>query len=149
MLPAFVAEITSGELARKKADAKRLSEQPTFGEWSQVFLAQHVSQDPDRAATRTAYANMLRLYLLPPFGSHKLAEITAPMVREAMQELYRRGRAMRTVRLAFAVLHRAFDAAIEDEVLKVNPVPRFSKLRLGDTETAADSAKRHALTAPK
>ena len=149
MLPAFVAEIQSGELARKRADAKSLSEQPTLAVWSQIFLAQHVSQDPDRAATRTAYANMLRLYILPALGSHKLAEITAPMIRDTMQELYRRGRAMRTLKLAFAVLHRAFDAAIEDQILKTNPMPRFSKLRLGDAETPADSAKRHALTAPQ
>jgi integrase len=90
---------------------------------------------------------MMRLYILPAIGSHKLSEITAPMVRETMQELYRRGRAMGTIKLAFAVMHRCFDAAIDDGYLKESPVPKFSKLRLADAEGAQESAKRQALTA--
>ncbi len=77
------------------------------------FLVQHVSQDPDRAATRAAYASMLRLYILPTLGRHKLSDITTPMIRDLMQELSRGKRAMRTLKLVYAVLHRALDAAMK------------------------------------
>jgi integrase len=69
------------------------------------------------------------------------------MIREAVQSLYRRGRAIRTIKLAFAVLHRCFDAAMEDGYLTANPTPKFKKLHLGEGERPADSAKRHALSA--
>lgn len=147
MLPAFVAEIQSGETERKKQDAERLSKQPTLAEWSGEFLASHVKQDADRAATRAAYASMIRLYILPALGAYKLSEIEAPMIRDAMQALRRKGRALRTIKLAYAVMHRCFDAAVEDGLLNQNPMQKFSKLHLGENEGEAESAKRHALTA--
>ncbi len=146
MLPAFVADVQNGEAARKKAEAKRLLEQPTVAVFSEIFLASHVSQDPDRAATRTAYANMLCLYLLPKLGDCRLAEVTQAKLREALQEQFKQGRALGTIRLAHAVAHRLFDAAVDDGYLKENPTPKFKKLHLGKSQTASEGAKRHSLT---
>ena len=146
-LPSFVAEIQSGAFAAKKVETKKLSEQPTLSEYCPSFLSGHVTLDPDRLATRAAYGNMLRLYILPTLGRHKLSGISGAMVRECLQDMHGRGRAISTIQLAHAALRRLFDAAIDDGLLKENPTPRFSKLRLGDIQSAADSAKRHALSA--
>lgn len=149
MLPVFIAEIQSGAVAAKRAKAKMLSEQPTFAEWTETFLSRHVSQDEDRMATRAAYGNVLRLYVLPALGRHKLADISGPMIRDCLQDAHRQGRAIRTIQLAHAALRRALEAAIDDGYLKENPTPRFLKLRLGQVDSASESAKRRALSAPQ
>lgn len=141
MLPAFVADVQKGVFEAEKAEAKRLSEQPTLTEFADMFLTAHVSQDPDRAATRAAYGNMLRLYILPELGKLNLSDVTAAAIRDTMQKLNRNGRALRTIKLAHAVMHRIMDAAKEDKYLSENPTPKFSKLRLGDGESPAESAK--------
>jgi integrase len=147
LLPAFVAEAKAGLVTAERAAARKRELQPTLAEWTETFLAQHVSQDPDRLATRTAYRNVLRLYVLPELGSYRLGEVRMALVREILQEEHRAGRSINTIRLARAVLHRAFDAAIEDGYTDVNPTPKFSKLKLGDGDSAAERAHKAALTA--
>jgi len=148
----FATEVRSGAFAADKVERAKFAGQPTLAEWSPLFLSGHVSLDEDRQATRTAYGNMMRLYIVPALGTHKLSEITTPMVREALQAMYRsggqngRGLAMGTIKLVFAVFSRCFEAAKDDGYLQANPVPRFSKLKLGDVEGPAESAKRHALS---
>lgn len=144
---AFVTEVSSGAYAKGKEEKKKLASEATLVEFSPVFLASHVSQDPDRAATRTAYANMMRLYALPALGNQKLSQIKAADIRDFLQGMFKNRRAIGTIKLAYAVLRRCFDAAIDDGYLTQNPMPRFAKLRLGDHDTKADHAKRNALTA--
>jgi integrase len=146
LLPAFVAEAKSGDIDRKRAAADARDQQPTLRDWSTVFLAQHVSQDPDKLATRRAYAGEVRLHILPVFGDLRLHEITTAKVRQMMQDHRAAGLSIRTIQLAYAVLRRMFDAAIEDGHPIVSPMPKFSKLRLGDAETGAEVAQRSALT---
>jgi integrase len=143
---AFVTEVSSGAYSMAKVERKKLATEPTLAEFFPVFLTSHVSQDPDRAATRTAYANMMRLYWLPPLGKQKISATTASDIRDVLQALYRNGRAVGTIKLAYSVMRLFLDAAIDDGYLRQNPMPKFGKLRLGDHETKMESAKRHALT---
>jgi integrase len=148
MLKIFRAKAESGELERMKAEATARGQQPTLREWSKVYLAQHVSQDPDKLATRRAYEGEVRLHILPTLGDRRLGEITWPVIREMMQAHRAAGLSIRTIQLAWAVLRLMLDAAIEDGVMKsANPMLKFSKLKLGDAETGAEVARRSALTA--
>lgn len=149
MLPRFIADTRDGVIKREREAAEARAAQPTLEAWCKTFLAQHVSQDHDRMATRAAYANALRLYILPTLGQHRLHEITKAMVRQTMQDQYRAGRSIATLRLAHAVLHRAYEAAIEDGYTASNPLPKFAKLRLGNGESGAETARRSALTGPQ
>jgi integrase len=149
LLPVFVAEAKAGLVEAERLKARKRAEQPTLAEWVEVFLAQHVSQDPDRLATRTAYRNVLRLYVLPTLGRHRLHEVTSAMIRETLQEQFAKGRSINTIRLACAVLHRLFDAAFEDGYPITNPTPKFSKLKLGEDDNPAERAQKAALTAPE
>src|SRR5580692_3852518 len=72
LLPPFVARAQSGEIERQRAAAKAKGEQPTFKAWSEIFLAQHVSQDPDRLSTRKAYEGVLKTHVLPRLGDKRL-----------------------------------------------------------------------------
>jgi len=146
LLAAFVAEAKSGDIDRRRAAADAKDRQPTLREWSKVFLVQHVSQDPDKLATRRAYEGEVRLHILPALGDLRLHEIADAKVRQMMQDHRAAGRSIRTIQLAYAVLRRMFDAAIEDGHPITNPMPKFSKLRLGDAETGAEVAQRSALT---
>src|ERR1700761_6436191 len=51
---AFVTEVSNGAFTQAKVERKKLAAEPTLAEFSPVFMTAHVSQDPDRAATRTA-----------------------------------------------------------------------------------------------
>jgi integrase len=146
LLPAFVAEAQSGDIDARRAAAKALTEQPTLTDWVAVFLDRHVSQEADRLGTRIAYASVLQRYVLPTLGAHRLNEITGPMVRDCFQDTRRKGRAVNTLKLAYAALSRAFSAAIDDGAAAVNPLPKFAKLYLGEIASASDQARRHALT---
>jgi integrase len=146
LLPRFIADTRDGVFRREREAAEARAAQPTLEAWCKTFMAQHVSQDPDRLATRSAYANALRLYILPTLGQHRLHEITGPMIRQTMQDHYRAGRAISTLRLAYAVLHRAFEAAIEDNYTTSNPMPKFASLKLGEGVSGADTARKSALT---
>lgn len=147
LLPAFVARAKAGQIEAERAAAKKRDEQPTLAEWSKTFLAEHVTQDADRLATRVAYESALRLYVLPTLGDKRLHEITAPMIRQTMQAHHADGRALGTIKLARAALRLALQAAIDDGLLQVNPVPTFAKLRLGEIEDPADVAQDAALNA--
>lgn len=146
LLPAFVAEAQSGAIERERASAAARNAQPTLDQWSETFLAQHVSQSPDRLSTRLTYQKAFRFWILPALGSHRLHEITAPMVRDALQAQFHAGRSVATLKLVLAILRRALGAAVEDGVIQANPVPTFAKLRLGLEVDTAEVARRSALT---
>ena len=146
---AFVTEVSNGAFDKAKAERKKLSDQPTLAEWVPVFLSQHVTHDEDRAGTKTTYANMLRLYVVPTLGNKRLSELDAPDFRTLFQSLYAHGhgKAMSTIQLAYSVVRLCLDAAIDDRLIVANPLPKFRKLKLGEVEKPAQRAKNRALTA--
>jgi len=71
--------------------------------------------------TREDYTNIVRRYLMPALGAQRLTHLTPPMVREMLADLTRRGLAPRTVGYARAVLRRALNQAVGDNLLVTNP----------------------------
>jgi integrase len=146
LLPAFVAKARTGDIERERAVALARNQQPTLADWARTFLTQHVKPGDDYLATRATYENVLSRYVLPALGEKRLHEITGPMIRDCFQTARRKGRAVTTLRLTYAALSRAFNAAIDDGVIAASPLPKFAKLYLGDIPTASEGAKRRALS---
>jgi integrase len=71
--------------------------------------------------TREDYARSLRLYLVPEFGTTRLADITPPDVRRLIRRLEDQGKKATTIRGILAPLKALFATAVEDGALRSNP----------------------------
>lgn len=107
----------------------------TVGEWLDVWLA-GLRLSP----TRDTYEQMIRVTLKPHVGDVKLARLTTARVNALYRRLEERGSArggplaVRSVRLAAAVLSMALKAAVEAEppLISRNPAARATPPRLRD-----------------
>ncbi|MDT0571860.1 site-specific integrase [Streptomyces sp. DSM 3412] len=74
-------------------------------------------------AVRTVdlYQHLLRLYILPTFGTLDLDEITAPRVREWRAERLRATSAKTTVAKAYRLLKGIMETAVDDDLISRNP----------------------------
>jgi len=111
---------------------------PTFKEYADRWLQDHVTVFR-KPATVLNYRNVLQSHLVPHFGIWQLDQIDRGAVRGFVAKLVAEGKlGHATIRLILAVLRALCNAAIEDGVVKENPVVRVRKLipAAGQTFTA-------------
>ena len=89
-----------------------------------------------KQATYDSYSNMLRLHVLPAFGSVKLRQLQRGRIREWLAGRLTASYARESVRIMQATLRAMINAAIDDGVIVANPANGLARqLRL--TTTAA------------
>ena len=156
MLPAFVAEVTSGAYDAKKAAARALSAAPTFKEATAYFLANYLPQDPDGDATRHAYAYALGL-VSNELADKRVGDITRAELHRVLMELSRTGRgraradgskslAFASIRAIHAVVSKFFRYMVDEGTITASPMPTFRRLPIGRGEDAAERVRRAALS---
>jgi integrase len=99
------------------------------GVWQQVHQA--------KVGTRRVYEIQLRVHLLPEFGALPVRDLTRARIKRflagKLDEWRQKGReGGPSVRLMLAVLHMLLEAALEDQLIAVNPAARLAKvMKLG------------------
>ena len=86
-----------------------------------VYAAQWVGERELAVRTVDLYRHLLRLYILPTFGTLDLDEITAPRVRAWRAERLRATGARTTVAKAYRLLKGIMETAVDDELISRNP----------------------------
>lgn len=71
--------------------------------------------------TEELYRRLLRLHILPTFGTYDLDEITPPLVRTWRTERLRTTDARTTVAKAYRLLKAIMETAVDDELIRRNP----------------------------
>jgi integrase len=103
----------------------------TVGEWSRRWLETKVDLKP---STRTRYAGLLRVNVLPRWGDVQLADVTHEGVAAWVAELSASGLSAATVRQAHRVLSLAFSLAVRDGRMARNPADHVPLLRAARRE---------------
>jgi integrase len=141
----WLDDVTTAVTSGTYVDPRRAS--ITVGEWSERWLATKVDLKP---STHVRYEGLLRVNILPRWGSIPLADVTHERVAAWVGELSASGLAASTVRQAHRVLSLVFTLAVRDDRLARNPadhvpLPRAVKrervfLTMDQVDELADAA---------
>lgn len=102
---------------------------PHLEEFAKRWMENYV-RPTNRPSTVTDKASMLRIHLLPAFGSSRLDEITTARVDALVAKLVRAGRKPKTINNILSTLHCCLSIAVEWSELKF--VPKFRWQRTGE-----------------
>jgi integrase len=143
---------TRTEAAQQQADATkstrhrltpRVDPNVTVRAYATAWLRQHAIEQDLKPRTVESYDATLRLHILAvdvgtkTFGDLPVAAIRRPLVKALLAQQRAKGQSRDSVRITLAVLSAMFDAAVEDDLLVVNPAHRLRKaLRLGTSQHA-------------
>lgn len=92
----------------------------TMGEWFAVWLRDYQSHTTGR--TLQTYASVVNKRLRPLFGEIMLSNFAPVHARRLVSTMKRDGLAPATIRHALAILRCALKAAVDDGLIKTNPV---------------------------
>jgi integrase len=156
LLPAFVAEVQSGVFAAAKEAERAKEDAPTFSAYVTEFLKDHTRIDADGEGTRRAYRNSLGK-VSTEIGDLRIGTITKRMLQKCLRNLYQTGRktprsdgstslSIASTKLVYAALSALFLTAVDEKLIARSPVPKFSKLKLGEETKAADRIRRNAMS---
>ena len=102
--------------------------EPSFNEYAEQWLKQHAELSC-KPSTVAMYRLILRLHLLPTFGTVRLGQITRTMVKMFLSKKATGGRFSRdSLRLMLCTLSVIFSHAIDDELVANNPAAKLGKL---------------------
>ena len=111
-----------------------------FEMYSQRWLKEYADVEL-KESTSASYRQLLRLFVLPRFGSAKLSAIHRDDVKSWLAEMSAAGKFSRnTLRLALATLRVVLSHAVEDGLIDRNPAEklgRFAKTEKVQAEAAA------------
>ncbi|GAA4010322.1 site-specific integrase [Streptomyces marokkonensis] len=86
-----------------------------------VYAEKWVEERELAVRTEDLYRHLLRLHILPTFGTFDLDEITAPRVREWRAERLRTTAAKTTVAKSYRLLKGILETAVDDDLVSRNP----------------------------
>jgi len=118
------AKLTLGDIGVAEDERPRV---PTFKEYANQWLESY-GATAIKYSTLESYKNELRNHILPVFGSKALDEITRADVKRYLYEEQKKGLSGATVRKHLAYFGNIINHAIDDEIIKVNPAQKLSKL---------------------
>jgi integrase len=120
---------------------------PTFAEFGARFMKEYAAVALKRN-TREGYQRVLKVHLLPAWGSRLLDSITRADVKALLLGKRQAGKAQGTVQNIQIVLSSIFTYALEDEVLTAHPAQRMGKfIRKGDRKKDVKPLTREQATA--
>ncbi len=91
----------------------------TLDQFMEGWLATKTSQV--RLSTGRLYSNMVHAYIQPRFGASKLKNITPAMIQEFYDELARKGKGIKSIRIIHVVLHLCLEHARQLGMIARNP----------------------------
>ncbi|SHI12856.1 tyrosine-type recombinase/integrase [Streptomyces sp. 3214.6] len=86
-----------------------------------VYAEKRVEERELAVRSEDLYKHLLRLHILPAFGTLDLDEITAPRVREWRAERLRTTKAKTTVAKSYRLLKGILETAVDDDLITRNP----------------------------
>lgn len=119
-----------------------------------VWAARHIAAQRGRLTPKTQalYESLLRACISPGLGDHRLDRLQKIEVREWVAALTARGLSASRVRQALVVLSQVLDAAVDDDLIAVNPCRGVRPPRLPQTDpvilTPQDVARLHDAIRP-
>jgi integrase len=133
-----------GKTFVRKEDAKRfvstVEADLARGDWLDPKLAKtpfkvvadawFATNPGEKAKTRTGYAQLLRNHVLPYFGAIPVARITKTTVRTWLAEMIEKGASAGTIRNAYTVLKPILDTAVEQNLIRANPLSTGDRIKL-------------------
>jgi len=109
---------------------------PTFGAYAEQWLTTYVDVQC-KQSTKRSYEQLLRLHVMPRFGSKLLTDIRRDEVKRFVAELSRATREVNgtsvlkfsrnTLRLIISALRAVLNAALEDSVVETNAASKVGK----------------------
>lgn len=107
---------------RDHGEAVRLSSK-NAGAYFTYWLEEVKRPSCRSTATWAWYDNIIRKHLIPAFGSMKLAEITKPVIQRHLNAMSKQENPpYRTIKGIRDTLKQIFDEALQDDLLRGNPV---------------------------
>lgn len=103
----------------------RRSEMPSVASWAREWMANECTLLDHSATGIRTKETILRLHLLPFFGSMRLDTVDSRTIKRFVSEQHRKGLAAKTINNHLAVLGRLLRAAEEDGLL--DAVPKIKK----------------------
>ncbi len=103
---------------------------PTFADYSDKWVRQY-AEIACKPSTVVGYRGVLRLYLLPKFGTSKLNAITRPQVKEFAAD-WSAKLSRSTVRHMLCALRMILAHAMEDGIIDRNPADRLGRFNKGE-----------------
>src|SRR5215203_1343282 len=132
---ADVAEKLTRALADRNGGLTYDAGKMTVGEYIERWIEDSV-KDTVRQRTYERYESIVRVHIMPAFGSMKLNALTPAQVRALYKEKLNAGLAPRTVRYIHVTLNKALKQAVADGMIPRNaaasvkaPKPRKEEIR--------------------
>lgn len=136
----FIGDIAKGQ---SRPDASRI----TLADWLEMWLTGHgVAWQPRTQDDRAAYSERL---IEPHLGHLRLAEVGRADIRRWQRTLIAEGKTPYTVNRVVQVLSAAMGAAVDDDLIAVNPcrgvrpIPRQPKRREAATADELEAVRAH------
>jgi integrase len=119
------ARALRGEVISKLARGERVApSRQAFAKVADAWLGTKTQLAP---RTRQRYEEILRVHLLPPFASRRIADISEDDVLRLIVETEAAGSSAGTARKALVVLSGVFDHAVRRGMISANPVKRLQR----------------------
>jgi len=96
--------------------SERLTVEQFLARWLEEFVKKR-----RRAKTHASYAEMVRLYLVPGLGRHRLSRLSATQIDAFLNRKLEDGLSTRTVQYMHAVLRSAYSRAVKWHLVTENP----------------------------
>lgn len=121
---------------RKEVAAGVDPEQWTIEKWLRHWHQRIIRRE---VAPRTweVYGGYIENWLIPRLGRKRLGDLRPPDVRDLLDHMEDRGKSPRTRQQAYAVLHKAMQDAMNDQMVYENAVSRVKRPRAGSTHHPA------------
>jgi integrase len=117
--------------------------QVPFDTYSRRWLATYAVEECKRSTVRNSYRPSLETHLIPHFGSKCLTDFTPLDIRGYVEKKRGEGLNIKTVRNHLVPLRVIFFQAIEDGIIRENPV---SQVRLGRRKRTKEQKAHSTLT---
>ncbi|MGE5708725.1 MAG: tyrosine-type recombinase/integrase [Nitrospira sp.] len=127
------AKLALGEpIALHQPDAAMPTVKDYLTEWVKVYAEAHCKH-----STASGYRGVIEHHLIPAFGDYRLHEVTRSEIKRLIASLVAQGRKKRTIHNVLTPLKEAYQHAIDDGLVTVNPVAKMG--RALQAEQSADA----------
>ena len=123
-----------GELKRQQSAGVTIGANATLEQFLNSWLTDVLPLGDTTAGTRASYESNVRLHIVPVIGHVRLDKLTTAHVRQVLSKMQTNGSAPNSQRIARAVLRRALDTAVRDELVMRNVAAATDGVRLTKKE---------------
>ncbi len=136
------------QLAKVLSDIQKglpvVSEKQTVGQYLQYWLEEVVKRET-RPTTYSSYEYLARVHIIPVLGNSSMAKLSTQQVRQFLNQKQDSGLSSRTVQYIHAVLRKALNVALRDQMVARNVAALVEPPRVAAKEVqplTPDEARR-------